>query len=225
MENPNEKISFFLLIIVFLSTSACSTISENDSKKHSSLNSKPIQVNDSENKTIEDALKKAIIDTYSIIKGNTEILKIKKYAQGYLVLVLRQGESGGIAIYYVEEKEGRNFIANGVAGGDVAMSMGFGVNRLVLGNDTIFFCNLNDSTWIPESDTRKETNYARIVFDFDDGNTIEEKVENDKGYILIYNGVVNVKDMKLCNADNELVNVYKDVGATKEVDYRLLNSQ
>lgn len=139
--------------------------------------------------------------------------------------MLRQGESGGIAIYYVEEKEGRNFIANGVAGGDVAMSMGFGVNRLVLGNDTIFFCNLNDSTWIPESDTRKETNYARIVFDFDDGNTIEEKVENDKGYILIYNGVVNVKDMKLYNADNELVNVYKDVGATKEVDYRLLNSQ
>jgi hypothetical protein len=124
---------------------------------------------------------------------------------------LRQGESGGIAIYYVEEKEGRNFIANGVAGGDAAMSMGFGVNRLVLGNDTIFFCNLNDSTWIPESDTRKETNYARIVFDFDDGNTIEEKVENDKGYILIYNGVVNVKDMKLYNADNELVNVYKDV--------------
>ena len=50
------------------------------------------------------------------------------------------------------------------------------------------------------------TDYARIVFDFDDGNPIEEKVENDKGYILIYNGVVNV---------------YKDVG----IDCRLLNSQ
>jgi len=81
--------------------------------------------------------------------------------------------------------------------------MGFGVNRFVLDNDTIFFCNLNESTWIPENDSRKETNYARIVFDFDDGNTIEEKVENDKWYIIIYNVIVHLEDMKLYNTDVE----------------------
>lgn len=87
---------------------------------------------------------------------------------------IQQGEGGGIAIYYVEEGKNSSFTVKGVVGGQAAMSMGFGANRFILENDTILFCNLNESTWIPENDTRKETKYAKIIFELDNDNIIEE---------------------------------------------------
>lgn len=213
-----KKLFIFLLIAVF--TAACSSNSENESKNPSSPNT--VQVKESENKAPDDVLKKAIIDAYDNFNRTIEFLKVKKYEQGYLALTLFKGEGGGIALYYIEEGENGTFTAKGLAGGDAAMSMGFGVNRFTMDNHTIFFCNLNESTWIPENDTRKETKYTRIVFEFDDGNTVEEPVANERGYILIYTGIAHVKDMKLYNAKNELVNVYKDVGSTTEAEYHTL---
>jgi len=64
-----------------------------------------MQVNDSEKVNLEDALKEAIINTLDTVRGEIEISKVKKYAQGYLVLELEKGEGGGIAIYCIEKEE------------------------------------------------------------------------------------------------------------------------
>ena len=217
---------FTFLMIVLMSMSACSIKNENNIIDPSSSNVKPVQVSESENKTLEDNLKKAIIDAHdNNIRGKIEILKEKKYEKGYLVLTIEKGEGGGIALYYVENEEGENFIVKGIAGGEAAMSIGFGVNRVIIDNHTILFCNLNESTWIPENDTRKETKYSRIAFEFENDNKAEETVADKNGYILIFDGIVHVKDMKLYNAKNKLVNIYKDVNTTTEVNYRLIQSK
>lgn len=219
-----KKFFIFLLMLLLIGMSACSIRSENDLKDSSPSTKESIQVDNANNKKLDDALKEAIISTFDD-KGKTEILKVKKFGQAYLILILNQGEGGGIAIYYVEEGENNNFTAKGIVPGEAAMSMGFGVNRFILDDHTILFCNLNESTWIPENDTRKETKYTKIIFEFDNGNTLEENVENDKGYILISDSIVHIKDMKLYNANNEIVSTYKDIGSsTKEENYRLLNS-
>ncbi|MCG8499465.1 MAG: hypothetical protein MJB12_03520, partial [Firmicutes bacterium] len=160
-----------------------------------------------------ETLKKTIMASYEMRYEENEILKVKQYGGGYFVLMYHIGEGGNICLYYLEKKADSSFEVKGSSTGEQAISMGFGVNRLVFGNDTILFCNLNDSTWIPENDTRKETNYTKMVFELENGQKVTEDVKNDKGYIVILNEKTNVKDVELFNGENKVVNSYKDIGS------------
>ena len=168
---------------------------------------------ETQDEKMNETLKKTIMESYEMRHKENEILKVKEYGEGYFALIHHKGEGGGIILYYLEKKADSSFEVKGSSMGQQAISMGFGVNKLLFGNDTILFCNLNDSTWIPENDTRKETNYTKMVFELENGQKVTEDVKNDKGYIVILNEKTNVKDVELFNGENKVVNSYKDIGS------------
>jgi len=225
-----KKLLPLLLIFVLITFTACDLKNGIDLKHTTSINKNDSELSrDNDFKNINVILKEVIIEDIKktdVVTEKIELYKIKKYKDGYLVLVMQQGEGAGISVYYLVKADGDKYIVKGIASSELALSMGFGINRFVIDNDTVLFSNLNESTWVPENDTRKETKYTRIVIYFDNGKTLEEKVDNKKGYIAILNGIVNVIDMKLYNAKNDLVGSYKDIGSsTTEVSYRIKNSK
>lgn len=211
-----KMVLFIIILLISINTVACNTESVNKSKGETEKSS---NVNFEDKNNFEEEIKNEISKNTNINSYKNTILKIKEYKNGYWVLMISAGEGGFISLNLIDRASDGKYTYKGSAGCEAALSMGFGVNRLNLGNDTIFYCNLNDSTWVPENDTRKETKYEKMVFKFDNGDEVTENVKNDKGYIVIVNNKVNIKSIELFNGNNEMVSTYKDIGKTDEMEF------
>lgn len=215
-----RKIGYIImLLLLIINTVACNNRSDKDLHNSGGKIEEGTITNKNNSKEIEEDLKNEILKHTKSNYNKNSVLKIKEYENGYLVLMMSEGEGGGIGLFLLDKVSNNQYVYKGVAGGEAALSMGFRVNRVILGNDTVFFCNLNDSTWIPENDTRKETKYAKMLFEFDNEEKITENVKNDKGYILIVKSKVNIKNIELFNENNEIVSSYKDIGKTDETKF------
>jgi len=214
-----NRIFHILVICTLLSLCACSNLNKKTSDSTDTKTSIIEKRIENQDNNLNEILKQTILNSRVIMNSQNDILKIKQFSTGYLVLMLHSGDGSGITLNYLENIDNDSYKIKGFSSGELAISMGFGVNRLVLENSTIFFCNLNESTWVPENDTRNETNYEKMIFEFDNGDKMTENVKNDKGYIVIVNNKVNIKSIKLYNEDNDLVNTYEDIGKTNESEF------
>lgn len=123
-----------------------------------------------------------------------DILVCKKIDNYYFALIRLQhydpklkefdGACGNV-VYVFEDlgEKGVKMLAS--TSNEMAYSPGFGAAVAEYGNYAIMYGNLNKSAWVPENDTRRDTNYVRMVVAYNDGATSEENVEGQTGYILI----------------------------------------
>jgi len=152
----------------------------------------------------------ALSDAFYMVKNkNFNVLKYKKHDNWYLFLFYMTTDNSPQYLLCLVENNKALWYASA---GYPAMSMGFGVNRVKYKGKSIYFCNLNTSTWIPTTGARKPTNYTKMVFKFENGTKLIENVKGDKGYIVIVDGYKKLKDLILYNAKGEIVNRYEDIG-------------
>lgn len=182
--------------------------------------SKPIP-KEVDNSTMEEKMNAVVVDYYLSLgsrmnKKDIEISKIKQHESGYLVLAMYHGEGPMLSLFHVKENEKDEYEIIQVSSGQLAISMGFAVNRLVYNNNTILFSNLNKSTWIPETDTRKPTDYIRVLVESNRGTRVEESVEGDTGYIIILNSDEKIGNMVFYNAAGEVVSTMLDMGKAED---------
>jgi len=187
---------FLLLVLIILNITGCSR--NNFPKKE-----------DKYTKTQKIAIS-ALSDTFSMCKiKKFDLLKYKNYNNWHLFLFYMTTDNSPQYLLCMVENNKALWYASA---GYPAMSMGFGVNRVKYKGKSIYFCNLNTSTWIPSTGARKPTNYTKMVFEFEDGKKFIEDVKGDKGYIVIVDGYKKLKDLILYNAKGEIVNRYEDIG-------------
>lgn len=156
--------------------------------------------------------------------GYIKVLKIKEFQGGNLVLARSRGKEGAsfISLFNLGKDTNGKLFIKAKASTEEVYSPGFGVNRMLYRNSTLFFGNLNKKAWDPKTDKVKETNYSEMTVEFDDGKKVEEKIENDEGYVLIADNDVKIKDMKLYNNKGEIVNTYDEYyskGADIDVNF------
>jgi hypothetical protein len=123
-----------------------------------------------------------------------DILVCKKIDTYYFVLTQvrhydpqrKEFDGASSNVVYVFEDSGAKGIKMlASTSSEMASSPGFGAAIAQYGKYAIMYGNLNKSAWVPENDTRRDTNYGRMVAAYNDGAISEENVEGQTGYILI----------------------------------------
>ncbi|AUG56554.1 Regulatory protein BlaR1 [Acetivibrio saccincola] len=140
------------------------------------------------------------------------IYKIKAFGDKYLVLAkCYDGEGHPQSELHLLQKTDDRYTVSKTVFGDIPMSMAFVINSVVYKNNTILFGVLGDRTWLPGTDESKEVSFDYIITEFENGESIKETVTGDKGYIIVLEGVSDVKDMKLYNSEGELQTSLEDL--------------
>ena len=139
--------------------------------------------------TMEAAITASINDT--IVRNILVCKKIDKY---YFALIRirhydpKSKEFNGASsnmIYVFEDLGAKGVKMIASTSNEMAYSPGFGAAFAEYGNYSIMYGNLNKSAWVPENDTRRDTNYSKMVIAYSDDTTSEESIEGQTGYILI----------------------------------------
>lgn len=68
---------------------------------------------------------------------------------------------------------------------EIIASPGFGVGSSKYGQYYIMYGNLDKSALVPENNTRRDTNYGRMVVAYGDGTTSDENIDGYAGYLVI----------------------------------------
>ncbi len=91
------------------------------------------------------------------------------------------------------------------------MSPCFSIAQIFYEGKTILFGTLDDSRWIPEEDIVVTVDIKEVYAELENGENITERVETDKGFVLVLEGESNVKTFNLYNDNKELQAELSDV--------------
>lgn len=169
----------------------------------------------SNNETFLDAETDIVIKDFlnsdeALDSDKLTVAERKPYENGYLILLNYYGEGSEVILYYIE-KNSDDFVIKNKTSVAPAISMGFAINKIYHNNNMILFSNLNESTWIPSTDERKETDYSKMVIKTElQEDLIENIRQSQDGYIAIL-PKTEIIDITLYNSTGEIVNTLKDL--------------
>jgi len=144
-------------------------------------------------KNVLSVLQAAITEKYNDTIER-DIIVCKKMDSYYFALIQyqmydqKQKEfNGALAnVVFVFEDSGTNGVKMlGRTSNEAAYSPGFGVGSGRYGNYHIMYGNLNKSAWVPENDTRRDTNYGKMVVTYGDSTTSDENIDGHIGYLIL----------------------------------------
>ncbi|AGL02393.1 hypothetical protein [Desulfoscipio gibsoniae] len=160
---------------------------------------------------ISNALYNDYYKSIGINLNNIEVCDINPYLSGRIVVSLVKGEGARLDLFYLAKDNDNKYKADKKAEGEMALSMGFSVNRIADYNNTIIFGNLNETTWLPDSDKKIKTDFEKVSMVLDNDEIIEEDIKGDKAYIIIINKSTNIHNIKFFNSDNKVVCTLNDL--------------
>lgn len=136
---------------------------------------------------------------------SVNIIKAKSLGKDYLVLVeFKQSDNG----QYMEDllmisADSKDYYASREAQGTQPSGNDFTLNRLYIGSSTIIFGTFGS---IKDSQgNRKKINCSTIYVKLADGSTIEEKVNNERGYIIVIDSLSDIKDVVLMDQEGKVL--------------------
>lgn len=136
---------------------------------------------------------------------SVNIIKAKSLGKDYLVLVeFKQSDNG----QYMEDllmisADSKDYYASREAQGTQPSGNDFTLNRLHIGSSTIIFGTFGS---IKDSQgNRKKINCSTIYVKLADGSTIEEKVNNERGYIIVIDSLSDIKDVVLMDQEGKVL--------------------
>ena len=138
---------------------------------------------------IKDAITAKINDTIE-----RDIIVCKKIDKYYFALIqyriynLKAKEFDGASsndVYVFEDLGAKGVKMLAYTSNEIIAIPGFGVGSGKYGGYYIMYGNLDKSVWVPENDTRRETNYSKMVLNYGDGTTSDENVDGCIGYLVI----------------------------------------
>lgn len=129
--------------------------------------------------------------------GNISVLKVQSYTDGYVTAAMYKG-SGSHLVLFKMGKGGSAITANGE--GEAASSSDYSVNIISDGDKTILFGDFKDSA----------ADYKKIDFVFDNDSHITETVQGDRGYVVVADGNLKIKDFTLFGTNDDVKSTYQD---------------
>ncbi|MDQ2086731.1 hypothetical protein RBH29_09865 [Herbivorax sp. ANBcel31] len=160
-----------------------------------------------DNYIIMSHLKSEVVREFEIT-----IYKTKPFGDKYLVLAgCHDGDGHPPSELLLLQKTDDKYTVSKEAFGDIPISMAFTINSVVYENNTILFSVLRDRTWLVEPDESKEVSFDYIITEFENGESIKEIVTGDRAYIIILEGISDVKDMNLFNSEGKLQTSLEDL--------------
>jgi hypothetical protein len=144
----------------------------------------------------------ALISTYfntDAQSGNVVVLSVKSYQDGYISASIYKGSGNHLVLFKIAKVNGADAIT-ATAEGEAAKTPDYSVNIIADGDKTILFGDFANTA----------SGYSKIDFVFDNGSHVTETIDGGKGFIVVSNGSLKVKDFTLFGAKGEVVGSYQD---------------
>lgn len=134
--------------------------------------------------------------------GTLIINQIKEFENGYLVMAEKHSGDGHSfdVLFLMDDK----LNVTGRTAGTKPMSPCFSYNKLYYNGKTILFGSFNDTKWVPEIDEKVTVDIKEIYIELKNKETIREKVNADKGYLIIFDGDWQIEKFELYDNNQSL---------------------